>query len=285
VRIERQSADDLFGALSELPVAWADDHATKVMALTQRWGALDELTEEALSSAVLDDRAVARTTCRLLLDLSKDEFDPLLAETVRSTRPNGPRGPVTSGELVHALMRLGVTEAFRRERHRMLLWDDRLIERLKSGRGSAIRGQRRGRVLEDFVESIVRRVFGQGGYEARVQFTGRSEALSSKADFAIPSASTPAILIEVKAYGATGSKQSDVLGDVQRIVDAKRSDTRLLLVTDGLTWRARAADLRKLVDLQHQGSIARIYPQRMSEQLEHDLADLGRSYQLLPPGR
>lgn len=87
----------------------------------------------------------------------------------------------------------------------------------------------------------------------RCRFTGATSLSTEKADFAIPSASDPAILIEVKAYGATGSEQPDVLGDIARIVEQKRHDTVFILVKDGITWKQRSNDLRKLVALQNEG--------------------------------
>ena len=153
-------------------------------------------------------------------------------------------------------------------------WSDLLTERLKGGRGSAIKGQRRGRYLEDFVEQLLILIFGENAYDARCQFTGATGTSTEKTDFAIPSKDDPGVLIEAKAYGATGSKQTDVLGDITRIVNEKRNDTQFLLVTDGITWRDRTSDLNKLVTLQNQGKIARIYTQSMADQLEADLKQL-----------
>ena len=90
----------------------------------------------------------------------------------------------------------------------------------------------------------------------------------------------PAILIEAKAYGATGSKQTDVLGDITRIVNEKRGDTHFLLVTDGVTWRERVNDLRRLIELQNHGKITRIYTQSMADRLESDLKQLKQEHGL-----
>src|SRR6266568_4369205 len=60
---------------------------------------------------------------------------------------------------------------------------DILIERLRSGRGSAISGQRRGRSVEDFVEAIVRKVFGNG-YAVRCKFTTGQRNKTAKCDIA-----------------------------------------------------------------------------------------------------
>lgn len=87
----------------------------------------------------------------------------------------------------------------------------------------------------------------------------------------VPSKEDARILIEVKAYGATGSKQTDILGDMERIIGKKRHDTTLLFVTDGITWKARTRDLRKLIDLQNEGKITRIYTSLMFPELRDDL--------------
>ena len=80
-------------------------------------------------------------------------------------------------------------------------WNDLLIERLHGGRGRAIKGQNRGRGLEDFTEEWVR-ALGEGAYDPRCRFVGKSGLTTEKADFAIPSKEDPRIIIEVKAYGS-----------------------------------------------------------------------------------
>lgn len=154
------------------------------------------------------------------------------------------------------------------------------MERLRGGRGSAIKGQKRGRGLEDFVEVLVKAAFGEASYDTRCRFTGAKGTSTEKADFAIPSKTDPSVLIEVKAYGATGSKQTDVLGDVARVIAEKRSDTDFLLVTDGVTWLDRQSDLQKLIDMQNTGAILRIYTRAMVAQLESDLLELKRDHGL-----
>jgi arginine/lysine/ornithine decarboxylase len=159
-------------------------------------------------------------------------------------------------------------------------WRDLLEERLKTGRGSAIRGQKRGRILEDFVEVVLQEIFGKDNYESRCRFRGESGLSTEKADFAICSRDDPRILIEVKAFGATGSKLTDILGDMQRIITEKRHDTDLLFITDGVSWRQRLNDLRKLVELQNRGRIQRIYTMAMEKSLRRDLEQLKREHGL-----
>ena len=148
-------------------------------------------------------------------------------------------------------------------------WKDIIIERLKTGRGSAIKGQKRGRQLEDFVESIVKQVFDS--YDPRCSFIGMKGSSTEKADFAIPSKENPEVIIEVKGYGATGSKQTDVIGDINRIIQEKRHDSTFILFTDGITWKERESDFRKLVDFQNQGYIYKIYTKSMEREFLTDL--------------
>src|SRR6185312_3506533 len=95
-------------------------------------------------------------------------------------------------------------------------------------------------------------------YETRCTFSG-ADGKSAKCDLAVPDRHRPRIVVEVKGYGATGSKMTDIIGDLDAIIDAMRRDTVLLFVTDGTTWKSRLSDLKKIVDRQNQGKIARIY--------------------------
>ncbi|HHJ15491.1 MAG TPA: hypothetical protein ENJ80_02220 [Gammaproteobacteria bacterium] len=280
----RQTLDEILRQLSVVNTSWRDDHADAVIQrlqqipqkaaytrddLLQLLG-IEHIPESAKPKAYFE---AGLTAVRLFLDLSKDELTAQLREqlggTLGITRarqdPNG---------VCEALEALGILDRMAATINTPVSWSDLLTERLKGGRGSAIKGQRRGRYLEDFVEQLLIRVFGEGAYDARCRFSGATGTSTEKADFAIPSKDDPGILIEAKAYGATGSKQTDVLGDITRIVNEKRDDTQFLLVTDGITWRDRTSDLNKLVTLQNQGKIARIYTQSMTDQLEADLRQL-----------
>jgi len=90
----------------------------------------------------------------------------------------------------------------------------------------------------------------------------------------------PRIIIEVKGCGATGSKMSDIIGDLNTIIEAKRRDTALLFLTDGMTWKARLSDLRRIVQRQNDGNITRIYTTKMRETFLDDLRTLKAEYAL-----
>ncbi len=276
MQIVEQKLEDIAGALSTLEAPWQDEHALEVMARLRSVPVKDEYTDEDVAALFDGNFRAGFTISQLFLGVSKDELQDRLGAllgpgNIGSKSFLGERSSYLAalGELdLHAAMAAAIN--FRPT------WSDILVERLRSGRGKAIKGQKRGRGLEDFTEGIVKGVFGDK-FDSRCQFTGIGNA-SEKCDFAIPERHRPLILIEAKGYGATGSKMTDVVGDANKIIRVKRPDTPFILVTDGITWMRRMSDLRKLVKLQNEGSIMRIYTTRMAAQFEADLRQLKAEY-------
>lgn len=286
----RQTLDELLEQLSPVDTNWRDAHADRVIERLRRIPQKPNYTRSDLLQLLETECTLENikpkeyfeaglTTVRLFLDLSKDELTAELRERLGGTL-GITRVRKEPEAVCQALEAMGILERMNLTINTPINWSDLLTERLKGGRGSAIKGQRRGRYLEDFVEQMLIRIFGENTYNARCRFTGATGTSTEKTDFAIPSKDDPGILIEAKAYGATGSKQTDVLGDITRIVNEKRDDTNFLLVTDGVTWRERTSDLGKLVTLQNRGKITRIYTQSMADQLETDLRQLKEEHGL-----
>ncbi|MDC7239222.1 MAG: DpnII family type II restriction endonuclease, partial [Spirochaetales bacterium] len=264
-----QTTPGLLEELSVLETDWKDDFSKKVLAFLSRFESVSE-DPWTLVRLLDEDFDTASTVIRLFLELSKDEYTTLLRSLFSDSRAAGKSGfKANPLGYVETLAPLLLSDRISETLNRTYTWQDILTERLKGGRGSAIKGQKRGRELEDYVEAIVKEVFGE--YEARVSFTGMDGISTEKADFAIPCKDKPEILIEVKGYGATGSKQTDVIGDINRIIQEKRHDTVFLLFTDGVTWKSRESDFRKLVDFQNSGFIYRIYTKKMRDEFKEDL--------------
>lgn len=83
--------------------------------------------------------------------------------------------------------------------------------------------------------------------------------------------------IQNLSYGCSAPSHEKI---ISRIVEQKRNDTDFLLVTDGITWQARANDLRRLIALQNQGKIGRIYTLKMHSALKSDLKQLKKEHVL-----
>jgi hypothetical protein len=265
-----QNLDDIVASLSALDVDWMDDVASSAIA---RLSAIPkkERYDRTDIAALLDQDFDEGILCaRLFLAKSKDSMCAELKRELGGSGIGSTRYRKDREVFLDALERLGLPAAIGAAINYQPVWSDILVERLRSGRGSAITGQKRGRGLEDLVEAMVQEVFGEDGYDKRCTFTGAA-GQTAKCDFAVPDRHRPAIVIEVKGYGATGSKMTDVIGDLDAIIQAMRRDTRLLFFTDGTTWQARLADLRDIVERQNQGKIAGIYTTSMRDEFVADL--------------
>lgn len=276
----RQTLEGVLDALSIVETTWEDEHARRVLDAVATIH--DEGSDPRETLAVILDRDfdAGLTLIGLVLACSKDELNVLLRAALSPGGIGVTRYTDDRATFLDQLAILGVFSERDKLRQTPITWRELLRERLRTGRGSAIKGQVRGRRLEDFTERILRDVLEDVSYDVRCRFVGAKGTSTEKADFAIPSRADARILIEVKAYGATGSKQTDILGDITRIVQEKRDDTDWLLVTDGVTWKARANDLRKLIAVQNQGQITRIYTQRMEADLREDLKQLRSDHDL-----
>jgi hypothetical protein len=274
-----QTYDEIADSLQVLEVDWmSDPHAGAVIAMLKSLPSNTLVTEADVIRMLKTDFRAASTVLRLFLGMAKDEYDrdiPALFEGKGAGKISKFRE--NPEEFVAAFAKVDLLGKMNAEIHRPIQWHDRLLGLFEGGWGSARKGQLRGRMLEDFVENILLGIFTKDQISTRCQFVGANGLSSEKADFAIPSARDAHILIEVKAFNATGSKQTDVLGDIFRIVEQRRDDTAFLLVTDGISWKARQSDLRKIIKLQNEGRIRRIYTMAMAAELNADLFSLKQS--------
>jgi len=274
---QHQKVTGIVDMLTPVEASWLDDHASDCVSVLKGLPERDRYGAGDIHGLLEEDFQCASTVIRLFLDFSKDEMTLKLKEALGGEGGIGvKRYRADPDGYVEALLALGLSDKMTGVVHAPLHWSDILVERLKGGRGSAIKGQQRGRSLEDFTEALLRQVYGLDQIDPRCRFRGASGISTEKADFAVPSKEQPQLLIEAKAYGATGSKQTDILGDIHRIVEEKRDDTLLMLITDGLTWKERLSDLRKLVELQNTGRIYRIYTRAMADDLLEDLRQFKR---------
>ena len=270
MKVIYQTVDELLHNLSSLETEWRDETSDAAIA---KLAAMDKKAAYTISDVadLLNGSFEVGILCvRLFLAFSKDRMEHELRGVLGTGGIGLKRYQSDPVKYLTALAGLGLLEQMSLAVNYQPTWSDVLVERLRSGRGSAILGQKRGRDLEDFVEAVVLEVFGRSAYGTRCTFVG-SRGKTAKCDFVIPGKDDAKIIIEAKGYGATGSKMSDIIGDLDAIIEAKRADSRLLFVTDGMPWLARQSDLRKIVQRQNDGDIMRIYTSKMQEELVSDL--------------
>ncbi|MFP3475284.1 DpnII family type II restriction endonuclease [Burkholderia ambifaria] len=277
MQVRIQTLEELLSSLSDLQVDWRDPVAHRVIERLDSFKVQDSYSRDDMAALLDEQFDDGLLLCRLFLGLSKDAFSAAIRAQLGGIGAGVTFYRANREAFLDALDALGVREAMTIEANRVPRWSDVLVERLRSGRGSAISGQKRGRGTEAFVEEIVKRIFSE--YALRCNFQGQDGRVA-KCDIAIPSAAHPRILIETKAYGATGSKMTDVIGDIEKIIKAKTPNMDFLLVTDGMTWSQRQSDLRKIVAFQNLGYITRVYTHSMANQFEQDLLDLKHRHSL-----
>ena len=268
-----QSTEDLLLSLSSLETEWRDDTASAAIAKLAALEKKPAYTLEDAASLMEGSFDIGILCARLFMAFSKDRMEQELRNVLGPGGIGSKRYQSDPEGYLEGLASLGLLHSMSLAVNHQPTWSDILVERLRSGRGSAIQGQKRGRDLEDFVEVIVAQVFGDGGYRTRCTFTG-TKGRTAKCDIVIPGRDDAKIIIEAKGYAATGSKMSDIIGDLDAIIAAKRADSRFLFVTDGMSWISRQSDLRKIVKRQNDGDIMRIYTSKMQEELVADLTTL-----------
>lgn len=275
----QQTIEEILGALSELHADWIDDEAAAAIAMIRGIPEKPSYSQADIQTLFDQNFKTAELVARSFLGLSKDSFNARLKDQLGGQGAGKTAYKKSPQVFIDALTDLGLLEAMQREVNRTLHWSDTLLERLRSGRGSAIAGQRRGRDLEDQVEGIVKQVVG-AHFQSRCNFVGQ-RGLQAKCDIAIPNRDQPRIIIEAKGYNATGSKMTDVIGDIQKIIQARRADMHFLFVTDGLSWKQRTSDLQKIVEYQNHGDIHRIYTTNDFPKLLQDLQELAFFHKII----
>lgn len=168
------------------------------------------------------------------------------------------------------------------ERQRTTRWDyiDILQERAGS-RGLAGRAISRGRALEDRVEKLVGREGLNLPYRLRTQFVGTA-GRTAPCDVAIPDSGDKAlIVIAIKGFDSTGSKLSDAVREVAAMADVAQPRQFVFAVIDGMGWKGRRADLRRIYDLWQNHSIEGAYSLARFTEFRSDLESAARRLKLL----
>jgi hypothetical protein len=148
------------------------------------------------------------------------------------------------------------------QRCRSYDFGDMLVARAGT-RLTAARAGVSGRKVEDEIEAIVA---GLGlMWQTRTRFVGRNNR-TAPCDLVIPNGGNAAIVVAAKAFDSTGSKLTDAVREIEEMADVRLPRQYIIVVIDGIGWKSRKADLRRIYDLW------------VSEQIDgmYSLASLGR---------
>lgn len=274
--------EELLGQLKRIPAKWLDDDGRKVLeSITNVVDRIGDLTlDPDLIKTILVEDPYALDVFRLILDMSQDIF-------ANEMSARGIKGDFTSirikckkepEKIAEALIGLGLADAI--DTHRSHRWtlQDVLWDRYGHMRGRAMTAQKRGATLEDSVESILKELKDEIGisFDRGGNFVSKS-GKQAKADFTVPSRNIPHIIIEAKGYEATGSKLTDVLGDILKVLNVKDKEAHYFFVTDGIGWYRRLSDLKKIVEHHQQGNIEMIYTMSTLPELKEAIRKIASS--------
>jgi hypothetical protein len=278
-KTQQITLEDLLGQLSRIQVEWLDEDGKEVLAAIPR--VVGRIGTSTVDRPIIEDllrgEPYSLDVFRLFLDVSQD----ILSNEMRVRGITGGFDSIRrkcrahTSQIAAVLEELGIVEAIEAHRDHEWTLQDILWDRYGHMRGRAMTAQNRGASLEDAVEVILKELQNEGVIPAYIKGGNfiNSMGREAKADFIIPSRIVPRIIIEAKGYEATGSKLTDVLGDILK-VGIKDAETHYFFVTDGIGWHRRQSDLQKIIESHRQGHIDMIYTMKTLPELKDAIREL-----------
>jgi len=250
-------ADDIKDATVELAAlptvdlksltAWAKDNPRRVPVLALVVG----LGQEKLKNSL------------------RDEFDTSGWVTLAKERP---------GDLVAWLDRdFDLIRMLNVQRMRGYTLGDVLVARAGS-RVTATQAGQSGRKVEDEIEAIAADLGLP--YETRTRFTGRN-GLTAPCDLVVPDSGNAQIVVAAKGFDSTGSKLTDAVREIQEMAEIRLPRQFVIAVIDGIGWKSRQADLRRIHGLWETQQIDGMYTLASLDQFRDDLEEAAKLRQLI----
>ncbi|MEY1677206.1 hypothetical protein AB4Z55_23830 [Gordonia sp. ABKF26] len=113
-------------------------------------------------------------------------------------------------------------------------------------RATATRAGASGRRIEDEIEDIARDIGLD--YVTRSRFAGRN-GRTAPADLIVGDPSSADIVVAAKGFDSTGSKLTDAVREIEEMAEVRLPTQLVLAVIDGIGWKSRQSDLRRIHQL------------------------------------
>jgi hypothetical protein len=274
------SFEEYVGSLGRLSVH-VDPTATtpEAIAIKSRaaaLAALPEITTDALSEWAKSDPDGAQVL-GLVVGLSREKLRNVLRHHFQTSSwakvaRTEPAALIATLDSEFGLVRSLVTQ-----RHRAYEFGDILVARASS-RTTATTASTAGRGAEDRIEAIA----GELGlpYETRTRFIGRATR-TAPCDLAIPSGQAAAIVVAAKAFDSTGSKLTDAVREIEEMADVRLPHQFVLALVDGIGWKRRMADLRRIHGLWERQLIDGLYTLATLDRFRADIETAARLRSLI----
>jgi hypothetical protein len=154
---------------------------------------------------------------------------------------------------------------------------DVLVARAGS-RVTATQAGRSGRKVEDEIEAIAADL--DLPYQTRTRFTGRN-GRTAPCDLVVPDAGDAQIVVAAKGFDSTGSKLTDAVREIEEMAEIRLPRQFVIAAIDGIGWKSRQADLRRIHALWETQQIDGMYTLAALDQFRDDLAEAARLRQLI----
>ena len=165
----------------------------------------------------------------------------------------------------------------RTQRSRSYTFADILVARAGS-RATATSAGQSGRKIEDEIEAITQSL--KLPYTPRTRFEGRT-GRTAPADLAVPAGGRDCVIaVAAKGFDSTGSKLTDAVREIAEMADARTGGQVALAVVDGIGWKGRMADLKRIWTLWDSGAIDGLYTLATLDQFKADLDGYARLRQI-----
>jgi hypothetical protein len=89
------------------------------------------------------------------------------------------------------------------------------------------------------------------------------------------------VVIGAKGFDSTGSKLSDAVREIEEMADVRLPAQYVMVAVDGIGWKSRRSDLRRIYDMWETNAINGMYTLRSLDALAEDLGDAARRLGLL----
>lgn len=271
--------DDYVSSLGRLtahvdPVA-ASGSAAQIKEAAESLAALGEISSATLETWVANHPAWV-PVLGLAVGLSQEKLQNALKDRL------GTRGWIMlarqrPGDLVAMLEQdFDLVRLVTVQRQRSYDFGDVLVARAGT-RTTATRAGASGRKIEDEIEAIA--VDLGLPYELRTRFTGRSSR-TAPCDLAIPG-SQAVIAVAAKGFDSTGSKLTDAVREIEEMAEVRLPRQYIMAVIDGIGWKSRLADLRRIYTLWESQQIDGMYSLATLDQFRQELEKAARRGQII----
>lgn len=154
---------------------------------------------------------------------------------------------------------------------------DVLIARAGPRVVTATGGQASGRKIEDEIAAIAENLGLP--WVARSRYTGRNNR-TAPADLIVPDDSSALIVVAAKGFDSTGSKLTDAVREIEEMAEVRLPRQFVFAVIDGIGWKSRQADLKRIHELWVNNQIDGMYTLASLDQFRADLEDAAHRLRL-----